>query len=164
MQCSRFEKLLGNHISIAVKAIGNDFENKLYAKSFYYIPNGFIKKDFHGMSYNMITILPNEKNIVQSISIHFEQLISLQLYNSLIEKYGIPDSIQIIKDKQLESESIIKDDNGKISEILRKSNFDLKEGSFEDKPLYIIWRKENFKIVAFQRHKQNISEIIFSLK
>ncbi|NMH89824.1 hypothetical protein [Flavivirga algicola] len=159
-----FEKVLGKHISIAEEIIGTDFENKLFEKSYYYIANESIKKGFCGMSYNMLTIMTNEKDTVQSITVHFQKVIDRQFYDSIVEKYGKPDNIQIIENRQLESESVTEDDEGQVIQTLRKSTFSLKEGSFEERPLYIIWKKESFEVKAFLRHEQNISEITFSLK
>ncbi len=164
MQYIDFEKLLGQDISIVEDSIGGEFGNTLFHKSFYYITDESIKKSFYGMSYNMMTILTNEKDIVESISIHFSSVINRQFYDEFLGAYGKPDNIQVIENRQLESESVKKDDDGKIIETLRKSTFDLREGTFEEKPLYIIWKKENYEIKAFLRHKQNISEITFSLE
>jgi hypothetical protein len=80
----------------------------------------------------------------------------------LNEKYGEPDNIQIIKNKQIEGETIVKGDNGKIIERAAKSTFDLREGTFEENPLYIWWEKEDYHMKTFLRHKQNMSEIKFS--
>ncbi|MDO5981862.1 hypothetical protein [Flavivirga spongiicola] len=164
MDYIEFEKVLGKHISIAEEVIGTDFENKLFGKSYYYIADELIKKEFCGTRYNMLTIMTNEKDTVQSITVHFQKVIDRQFYDVFIEKYGKPDNIQIIENRKVESESVIKDDNGKIVERLRKSTLNLKEGSFEEKPLYIIWKKEGFEIKVFLKHKQNISEITFSIK
>ena len=159
-----FEKVLGKHISIAEEVIGTDFENKLFGKSYYYLADELIKKNFCGMRYNMLTIITNEKDTVQSITVHFQKVIDRQFYDVFVEKYGKPDNIQIIENRQVESEDVIKDDNGKIVESLRKSTLSLREGRFEEKPLYIIWKKEIFEVKVFLKHEQNISEVTFSQK
>ena len=161
MHFNEFENLLGKHISVTEKAIGNDFDNKLFGDEFYYIEDEFIKKDFYGMSYNCVSITTNEKDIVQSISVHFRKVIPREFYDSFIKKYGEPNNIQIIENRQVISEGMNKDPNFKA--YLKKSTFDLREGTFEEKPLYIIWKKEQFQIKAFLRHKQNISEITFRI-
>ncbi|WP_103069105.1 hypothetical protein [Aquimarina sediminis] len=160
----KFEQLLGKPLSVFEKTIGNDFENRLHGKSFYYIPNEHIEKNFFNMTYNIITILKNEKEVVQSISIHFPKTINRKFYDLFVEEYGKPNNIQVIKGQEFVSESHLKDKNGKILQTARKGNFDLVEGTFDEKPLFIIWKKENFYVQAFLRHEQNISEITFSLE
>ncbi|GAA4272053.1 hypothetical protein U6A24_11135 [Aquimarina gracilis] len=109
-------------------------------------------------------IQKNEKEVVQSISIHFPKTIDRKFYDLFIEEYGKPNSIQVIRNQQLVSESNLKDKNDKILQTARKVTFDLAEGTFEDKPLFIIWKKEGFYIQAYLRHEQKISEVTFSLE
>ena len=163
-----FETLLGKHLSFAKEFTNNDFKsNNFKSNNFevkFYSNKDYTIKDFYGMSYNYITIMTNEKDTVQSITVHFRKIITRQFYDSIIKKYGEPNNIQVIENRQTESESTIKDDNGKIVERLSKSSFDLREGSFDESPLYIIWKKETFNIKVFLRHEQNMSEITFSIK
>jgi len=53
------ETLLGKHISDFEEIIDNDFENNLFSKMFYYTRNEFIKKDYYGMSYNVLNTIKN---------------------------------------------------------------------------------------------------------
>ena len=161
MNYMRFEKLLGEHVSVLKEAIGNDFENKLFGKNVYYIKDDLIIKDFFGVPYNHINITTNEKGIVESITLHFQGMIHREFYDAFNKVYGEPDHIQVIENRQFVSESFIKDDNGKVTEHLRKNTFDVREGTFEEKPLWIIWEREHFQIKAFLRHKNNRSEMTF---
>ncbi|MBO3100316.1 hypothetical protein [Gelidibacter pelagius] len=156
-----FEFLLGKPVSKFSETIGNDFENKLFKNNFYYIPDDTSKKNFCEMDYNCLSILTDEIDNVQSITIHFREIISIHSYNLLIKKYGKPNNILIAENKQVISESISEDVD--FRQHLTKSNFDLKEGTFEENPLYIIWLKENYQIKAFLRYKQKTSEITFSV-
>ena len=161
MNYIEFEKLLGQHISVTEETIGSDFENTLFGENSYFIKDEYIIKDFYRMPYNFISVVKTENDTLHSITIHFRKIISRQFFDSFIEKYGEPDNIQIIENRQLESETIIKDDNGKVKQRLTKNTFDLREGTFEERPLFIWWKKENYHIRAFLRRKQNISEIRF---
>lgn len=160
-----FEKLLGKSFPVVEKAIGGSFRESSYKSNRYLIySNGeYFNSNFFGMSSNHLTLLTNKEGTVESISIHFRKVIDRQFYDLFIEKYGKPDHVQIVENRQLESESITKDETGKVIETLRKSTFDLREGTFEEKPLYIIWKKEGFQIKAFLRHEQKISEVTFSV-
>lgn len=153
-----FEKLLGEHVSSFEKVIGSEFDNKLFQKKFYYILDTNVKKSFYGMFYNTLSIMTDDRQSVESITIHFHRVMDRAFYSSFIEEYGEPDSIQIIKNRRIVNETKTKEGT------LRKSEIDLQEGNFDEKPLYITWKKNNFIIKAFLRHKQNISEITFSIK
>ncbi|WP_299888918.1 hypothetical protein [uncultured Lacinutrix sp.] len=157
MDYIRFEHLLDKNLSITKEAIGSDFENTLFSESFYYISDKSIKKDFYGMEYNSLSIETNEKDTVQSISVHFPKVINRQFYDAFIKKYGEPTSIFVIEKRKVVSET--KSNEGHF----KKSDIDLREGTFEENPLFIIWKKENFQIKAFLRHRQNMSEITFSI-
>ncbi len=170
MDYIEFEKLLGKNLSSIGKVIDSEFRkvqiaNNADLESDLYSNNEYFSIDFFGMACNQITLLTSKKNDkTKSISIHFRKVIDHQFYGAFIEKYGKPDNIQIIESRQVESESVIKNDDGQVIKTLRKSTFGLREGRFEEKPLYIIWKKETFEIKAFLRHEQNISEVTFSLK
>ncbi|WP_452603055.1 hypothetical protein [Pontimicrobium sp. MEBiC06410] len=160
MNYIEFEKLLGQHTLVVEKAIGSDFDNTLYGEDSYFIKDEHVIKDFYGMSYNFISVVKTENDTLHSITIHFRDVINRQFFDTFNEKYGEPDNIQIIENRKVISRS-----TGKEKDIfhqkLTKSTFDLREGTFEEKPLFIIWKKENYHIRAFLRHKQNISEIRF---
>ncbi|WP_346880773.1 hypothetical protein [uncultured Algibacter sp.] len=160
----KFEELLGKHVSKFEDSIGIDFENTLFQKSFYYISDEFTKKHFYGMEYNMVDIITNEDQKVQSISVLFRKVIDSQFYNAFIVNYGEPDHIQVVLNKKEIKEDYPKENNNDFTRNAKKYEIELKEGSFNEKPLYIIWKKDNYEIKAFLRHKQNMSEITFSIK
>ncbi|MEB3344985.1 hypothetical protein U6A24_05915 [Aquimarina gracilis] len=162
MNIFEFEELLGTHISTFETTIGNEFENKLFGETFYYTVDEFVKKDFFNIKYNIMTISKNEDNMVRSISIHFREIINKQFYDLFVEKYGEPDHTYVMSNMKVVSEGLYKSDDG-FSSNLRKREGDLVEGTFDDKPLAIIWEKDGYYIQAFLRHEQNISEIMFSL-
>lgn len=160
------ENLLDKHIAVAENHFGIDFKVNVYKKddfeAKFYSNKDYIKKDFYGMNYNQITINTNPNDTIESITIHFREVINNRFYNLFTEKYGKPDSILVIKNRQTVSETILKDKDGKINQHLRKNKIDLEEGTFEENPLYIIWKKKNYEIKAFLRHKTGISEITFN--
>ncbi len=158
-----FEKLLEEHISIFEKTIGNDFENKLHGENFYYISDEYIKKDFFNMKYNILTISSDENSMVKSISILFHKVIDRLFYDLFVGQYGEPTYIYGTSNIKVVSESHLKDENDKILQTARKSTFDLIECGFDEKPIFILWKKDYYYIKAFLRHEQYISEISFSI-
>ncbi|WP_299883746.1 hypothetical protein [uncultured Lacinutrix sp.] len=160
MEFEKFEHILGKAISVVKKAIGKEFVNELFGSDFYYTYD-FVSRDLYGTKYNSLTILTDEKDAIQSVTIHFQNIINRKFYESFVKEYGEPNIIQVIDKREIISESKLEDNN--FSQHLTKSNITLREGSFEENPLFIIWRKETFQIKAFLRHKQNISEITFSI-
>lgn len=160
-----FEKLLGKHLYDVKKVIDVDFKKNNFekVKIGFYSNKEYLNISYFGMISHHITLLSNDKEMVTSISVHFRKIIDRPFYDSFVREYGSPSSIQIIKKRQIESEIVLKNDSSKVDQTLRKGTVDLSEGSFEDKPLFIIWKKESYQIKAFLRHEQNISEIIFSI-
>lgn len=162
MECKDFEKLLGKNISIVKSVIGNDFENKIFGEIFYYIIDENFKKDLIGMPITSLTILSNDKHIIESVSVHFPTLITEDFYEKLIQLYGSPNEIKIIDKRTEVSREFISDED--FGQIVTKNDIELKNGSFKENPLFIIWEKENFTLKIFMRHKQGISEMTFKSK
>ena len=156
-----FEELLGEQLSNVEKTVGIDFENKIFGKIkiSYYRNSQYLNIDYYGIYSNYLTIQTNENDVVESISIHFRKVITRDFFDSFIQQYGEPNNIQVIENRRIIGESF----GEGFYQHLKKSTFDLREGSFEENPLYIIWKKDNYQIKAFLRHKMNISEITFSV-
>ncbi|WP_194851410.1 hypothetical protein [Nonlabens antarcticus] len=159
---TKFEKMIGKHISIFEKATCCDFENKLFGKDFYYLDSSLKEKEYFTMNYNTLSVVVDENSTINSITIHFRNVLDKEFYNVFVEYYGAPDSIQTIKNKNVSSRSSYTDPDDNLSQYLTKSTFDLREGKFDENPLYIIWKKKNYQMRAFLRHNQNLSEITFS--
>lgn len=162
MQNIDFKELLGKHISTVEKVISNDFENKLFGKEFYYIKDENITKNLYGISFNSLTILTDENEIIESITIHLPKVIDKEFYNQFIKIYGYPNEIKVIQRREEISNDFIEDEI--FSQEVKKSNIELRDGSFEDNPLFIIWEKEKFVIKVLSRHEQGVSEITFENK
>ena len=162
MKCTDYESLLGKHITNTEDILGSDFDNKLFEKYFYYVKDENIKKNLYGIDYNSISILTDKNEIVESVTIHFLSTINKDVYDQLILKYGLRNEIKVIEKKVIVSENKI--NNEVFSQEIKKSNVELRNGSFEENPLYIIWHKDNFEIIIFTRHNMGISEITFKNK
>jgi len=85
MECSVFEKLLGKKISNLEEVIGKDFENMYFEKNYYYIKDETVSKSLNGISFNSISVQSDEKEIVESITIHFLEIINQEFYDQLIQ-------------------------------------------------------------------------------
>ncbi|MDO6852218.1 hypothetical protein JM80_0508 [Cellulophaga sp. RHA_52] len=161
MKSQQFENLLGKNISKLSKIIGEEFENELFDSSFYYIKNESIKKNLYGMQYNSITVLTNEKDNIKSISIHFDKTINKYFYESFIEDYNKPNNILVIEASETTSEGFLE---GKpFNQKLRKNNIQLREGKFDENPLFIVWTKEDYEVKFFFRYNNNSSEVTYRL-
>lgn len=101
-----------------------------FGKNVFYIKDESISKAFFGMFYNHISLETNENDIVQSITIHFQGMIDRSFYDAFNIAYGEPQHIQIIENRQLESETYIRNEEGRVTQHLRKNTFDLKSHNF----------------------------------
>jgi len=154
------EYLLGkNYLSIN-EFVSCNFRTKEYGDGFY-INSEFLDEIYYTMPYNFITILTDEKKNIESVTVHFKGIINREFYDVFNSVYGEPNSMLVIEKRNVISEGIYGDDNFKYS--ARKSDLELREGTFEENPLFIIWEKDGFEIKAFLRQKNsfNKSEITF---
>ena len=172
MNFVKLESLLGKDISIAEMKIGLEFEENIFDIKNNQIKNYSTKlnlknksqviNEFYGIPYKFVFIQTDRNNSIQSINIKFNSIIDFNFYEAFNEVYGVPNNILVIEKRNILSEENIKDETYGFNQFLRKSELDLREGSFEEKPLYILWKKENYQIKALLRHKQGVSEIIFT--
>ena len=162
MQFNDFENLLGKHISNLTKILGNDFENKLFEKNFYYIKDENISKSLNQMSFRSLIIITNQKENIESITIHFMKTINSEFYNLLTKTYGNPNEIKVIEKREEISQNLIEDE--KFNQQVKKYNLELRDGTFEENPLFINWIKSNFNVKVFQKEKQKTSDLTFENK
>jgi len=160
MNLLNFQNLLNKHKSTAESLLSNDFDNKIFGKKFYYTKSNE-NKYFKGIPYNIISLRIDEKDFVQSLTLHSNKLLTSNMYKSLIEEYGRPDSIQIIdttKIKEIKSSV-----SSNFKQELKKVEFKTRDGSFEDKPIFILWNKQNYQLKLFFRYELNKCEITFRI-
>ena len=162
MQFNDFENLLGKHISSLTKILGNDFENKLFEKNLYYIKDENISKSLNQMSFRSLIIITNQKENIESITIHFMKTINSEFYNLLTKTYGNPNEIKVIEKREEISQNLIEDE--KFNQQVKKYNLELRDGTFEENPLFINWIKSNFNVKVFQKEKQKTSDLTFENK
>lgn len=93
----------------------------------------------------MISIMTDENKKVKDIIIHFHGIIDNSFYNSFILDYGAPDIIQVIEGYESSGKWYKKDSEEEFNHRVRKVALKMKEGKFEDDPLFMIWRKKNMK-------------------
>ncbi len=168
-----FEDLLKEHISVAKEITGNDFEesninidnfkNKHYSIKSNLDYNPLEIRNLYGMPYKFLFIQTDKNDTIQSVTIYFHKLINRQFYDAFNRVYGEPNNILIIDKRTVISENNEEDETYGFKQHTRKSDLELREGSFEENPLYIIWKKDSYEIKALLRHKQNTSELTFKL-
>ena len=162
MNYKQFEQLLGKPFS-EVKEITNcDFKVRDRNEIKFYMNTEFFTRSLYGMVYNFISITTDHNDNVDSFCIHFHKVIDQSFYDAFVAQYGEPDNIHVISKRTVISEGKYVSDNGDFTSNVRKSEVDVREGTFDEKPLFIIWNKKDYKIKALLRHKQNISKITYS--
>lgn len=156
-----FEKLLGKDLSVFEETLGSDFK-KYITEGIYQLKDYNEIKEFYGMSYKMLSVKKNENNKIKTIVIVFDEIITREIFDLINAQYGKPNTIQVIANRTLESETISKDENGEIRSNSKKYSLDLKDGNFEDNPFLIVWEKKEYQIQALLNQKQGRSSIKFS--
>jgi len=153
-----FESLIGKDVLYANQILLDEgFENKKSSRNLYSILDR--NKWFYGVPYNTISITPDENKMVISIIIHFNSIIDLSFYDAFVLDYGNPESIQVFDGYDSIGEWTKDDPNQRV----RKTTYKLKEGKFEDEPLFMFWNKNGYQIKSLTKHKQNLSLISFSI-
>lgn len=155
-----FEALLGKSFAFAASCIGEEFVNEPFQKGSYFLEKDSSYKPFYDSKYNCLSIHKNDRGIVNSITVHLLEVLNFKSFNLMVTQYGAPDHIWVATKTTLISETI-DDSNPEFKQRLTKSEHDLREGTFEEKPLVIIWNKKDFEIKVLFRYEQNQSKITY---
>lgn len=158
MGATEFQNFIGKDIK-EIKRI-NSFKlehNKELNKYYVVSETGF---KFYGKTYNNLTITTDDQDIIKDITIYINGIIDKVFYDTFNNNYDLPSDIRVVDTVKFISESEAKEGLGAYvkNEILFT-----KKGEFEDKPIVLIWNKNNYQIRFFLRYDINISEIKFNL-
>ena len=157
----KFKTLLGKSFAFAASCIGEEFINEPFQNGTYFLEKDSSYKSFYDSKYNCLSIHKKEgREIVNSITVHLLEVLNFKTFNSLVAQYGAPDHIWVATNTSMISETI-NDSNPEFKQRLTKSEHDLREGTFEEKPLVIIWNKGDFEIKVLFRYEQNQSKITY---
>lgn len=117
---------------------------------------------FCEMSFNRLQIIFDDNQIIHELSTAFPVIVDTFFYNKMITHYGYPNTIQVIDkiNEAKESENNIKNKDD-FHQILKKHFITTKEGKFEDKPFWVLWKKENYDIKLMFYYKQNATQLTF---
>lgn len=149
----KLQHLLGENIS---KAEILDLAPIRCSKNMFYISS---ESYLFGYSFNHIAFFTNEDNTIEIITINLNGIINKTFYESISRHLGVPVSIQVVE----YSEEVLKKTNvdGLVPKTIEKRFIKTRNGIFEEKPLYIIWEKENLQVKVLIKYDQNSSEITF---
>lgn len=155
-----FEALLGKSFAFAASCIGEEFINEPFQNGTCFLEKDSSYKSFYDSKYNCLSIHKDDREVVNSITVHLLEVLNFKSFNLMVTQYGAPDHIWVATKTTLISETI-DDSNPEFKQRLTKSEQDLREGTFEEKPLVIIWNKKDFEIKVLFRHEQNQSKITY---
>lgn len=146
------ENLLYTHIDQIPNAIS------IYEEGHPYINSYIVKGNFEYLNkqYSDLYISTDKKGIIQDFSFGIIGIMDRQFYNKMVAEYGEPDEItkkdNIVTGRPSTSRGITS----------VESTYTLKECTFEEDPLYIIWNKEEYKIkVLLKQERQTTFKSIF---
>lgn len=158
MNFTKFENLLGKHILETKNTFDIDFENN-NDNIYYATLNDY--KEFYGISVDYIIVITDERDIINSITIYYNEVVDKRFYKSFISDYNSPTTIQVVEKIEVISKSSNVFDS--IIQNVEKRFLKTTEGSFDEKPLYMLWDKKDYQIKILMRYSQNKSEITFRL-
>ena len=156
----KFETLLGKSFAFAASCIGEEFINEPFQNGTYFLEKDSSYKSFYDSKYNCLSIYKDDREVVHSITVHLLEVLNFKSFNLMVAQYGAPDHIWVATNTSMISETI-EDSNPEFKQRLTKSEQDLREGTFEEKPLVIIWNKKDFEIKVLFRYEQNQSKITY---
>lgn len=159
MDFREFQRLIGGNISEAYKAVDDSFKTDDNTHDIYFMASESYKFFYNTPAHYIL--ISNDNNIVDSVTFYFHGIIDETFYNTFVNDFGAPSTIQVIEN--VETLSAGERTNDSFSQYLKKSFVETREGTFEEKPLYMIWNKKDYQIKILLKHKQNISEITFRL-
>ena len=80
---------------------------------------------------------------------------------SIVKVYNKPNNILVIEASETTSEGFL--EGKSFNQKLRKNNIQLREGKFDENPLFIVWTKEDYEVKFFFRYNNNSSEVTYRL-
>ncbi len=101
-----------------------------------------MSNEYLGKQYNNIYVSTDKKEIVQNFSIYIDEIIDRQFYDLMIKEYGEPEVIYKAGEIISQEKTKTYDDGLKM----QSTTSTLKECTFEESPLFIIWNKEEYDI------------------
>lgn len=113
---------------------------------------------FFGKNFNNLHLYVNEKKNIQSVIFGFPTIMDTSFYEAMVNKYGKPSEMTKMDQITHYSKSN-KSRNGITSQEI---NYTLKDCSFEENPLFIIWNKNGFRMKVTLKQKQQLTEVTFS--
>ncbi len=115
---------------------------------------------FFGESYNHLTIYTNKNDTIQKFTLGVPGTIDRPMYDKMVAKYGVPDEMTK-KDKEIIGEPSTSA-NG-ITAI--EGTYTLKACTFEENPLYIVWKKEDhiIKILCNQDNRMTVKYLYIEI-
>lgn len=155
MNSYQYEVLLGNDIE-EVKIFDADFTNKS-EDNHYSIPLIDNPREFFNNHIYYISFSTDNNQKINNINVSLTSLINESFYNSFVEIYGEPSSIMVEGEIINSKKSTFK--KGKA--IVTKEHRKTKQGSFNDNPRFIVWKKDNYLIEVLMKYEQGKSEISY---
>ena len=149
-QKKHFEHLLGEPISLIrenysySREINSNKTSSFIAGNFNFFETP-IDYGFH--------VSLDENNLIDTILFSIPYVIDKLNYVKMMDRYGIPNEISK-KDKVTTFEPVTS--NG-ITAI--ESIYTVKECTFDEQPMFIIWHKNSFTLKIIIEHERNISKI-----
>lgn len=92
-----------------------------------------------------------------NVKLSLVNLIDSSFFNTLNLQYGAPDKILITDGMVTENKSV----KGSFGSTIIERVSDLREGSFEEHPVLISWKKDDFEITVSMNYIKNQTEITF---
>lgn len=158
---NQYEYLLGKNINeVELSGIKPQKDNLISNKYLYLFD---IPVKYHNNDIYTIFITTDENDKINQLKINLLALINESFFNVLVDQYGKPDNILII-DKVISNSGENLNPKSSYEQYVQKRAFKTREGNFQEKPIYIIWNKDDFQITFLMKYKQNTTEITFKKK
>ena len=143
----KLETLLGQSIEKAKTVLETDFihYDDVSFANLYFLKFDDLRK-FHKITYRSISIELDDFQKIKSITVHFTKYVNNDFYSSFISKYKKPSKILVVDSRKLISE----DKTG--YQHLSQSELKMREGTLDEKPLFIFWYNEEYQIKILNRN------------
>ncbi|WP_422860237.1 hypothetical protein ACOKFD_04990 [Flagellimonas sp. S174] len=146
-----FVKILNkkiSNLSIEYKLISVDKENN---SRMYFVQSDdeiFSKADIRG-----IIITTDDNDTVERIMVDFKTVMDEDLFLDIVKQYGTPH-------KMFCKDTLLYENSGSLDGLeFNESDYSLKECGFENKPVCIVWKKDEIKLkftMAYEPHKMQL--------
>ncbi len=114
------------------------------------------------LPFGIVYISTNDKGIIEIIKLNLFGIPESDFFDELNSNYGKPTRIHIVDEIKLLSDSYNTGEHN-ITSHTRQTYIKTKDGSLEDKPIYVLWQTSKEEVELIIKREEETSQLKFKV-